>query len=83
MKVKAIKRGTWPANRERAVGEVFDYDGPTKKKVGGKSVDYFPSWMEKVAQPKPDPDDEAKKAAEKEAAEKAAAEKEAASKAGA
>lgn len=52
MKVKALKKGTWPANRERAVGEVFDYDGPTKKKVGGKSVDYFPSWMEKVEAPK-------------------------------
>ena len=82
MKVKATKRGTWPANRERAVGEVFDYDGPTKKKVGGKSVDYFPTWMEKVAAPEPEPDPE-KAAAEKAAAEKAAAEKAAAEKAAA
>ncbi len=52
MKVKAIKRGTWPANRERAVGEVFDYDGPTSRESGGKKVAYFPSWMEKLEAPK-------------------------------
>lgn len=52
MKVKAIKKGTWPANRERAVGEAFDYDGPTQKEVDGKKVAYFPSWMEKVEQSK-------------------------------
>lgn len=54
MKVKAIRRGTWPANRERAVGELFDYDGPTSRESGGKKAPYFPSWMEKVKQPKPE-----------------------------
>lgn len=52
MKVKALKRGTWPRTTERQKGEVFDYDGPTHKEVGGKKVAYFPSWMEKLEQPK-------------------------------
>ncbi len=56
MKVKAINKGTWPANRQRYIGEVFDYDGPTSKEVGGKKVAYFPSWMEKVKHPKPEDD---------------------------
>lgn len=53
MKVKAIKRGLWPAGRERVAGEEFEYDGPTSKEVGGKKVAYFPSWMEKVEAEKP------------------------------
>lgn len=52
MKVKAIKRGTWPAHRERGIGDVFDYDGPTHKEEGGKKAPYFPSWMERVEAPK-------------------------------
>jgi len=74
MKVKAIKKGTWPANRERVIGEVFDYDGPTRKEVGDKKVDYFPSWMRKLQQPKTSADDEEEKARKAEE-EKAAAEK--------
>ncbi len=46
MKVKALKRGTYPHNREREKGDVFDYNGPTRITRGGKEVDYFPSWME-------------------------------------
>ena len=53
MKVKAIKRGLWPAGRERVAGEEFEYDGPTSKEVGGKKSAYFPSWMEKVESAKP------------------------------
>lgn len=54
MKVKANQRGFWPHNRERQPGEVFDYDGPTKKKgKDGKDAPYFPSWMTKVETAKP------------------------------
>lgn len=63
MKVRALKQGTWPANRLRERGEVFEYDGPTSKEVGGKKAAYLPSWMEKVKPAKPEPDDEATKAA--------------------
>ncbi len=65
MKVRAIKRGTYPNNRERVEGEVFDYNGPTRIMRGGKEVDYFPSWMErldggkKAAEPRKDDEDEA------------------------
>ena len=45
MKVKATRRGEWPTNVWHDDGDVFDYDGPTKKE--GK--EYLPKWMDKVA----------------------------------
>lgn len=44
MKVKAKTRGEWPTNVWHEDGDVFEYDGPTKK--GGK--EYFPKWMTRV-----------------------------------
>jgi hypothetical protein len=71
MKVKAIKKGTWPANRERVIGEAFDYDGPTSKTVKGKKVAYFPSWMQKHEAGKPGNNDPEEEDADKAAADKA------------
>lgn len=50
MKVKAIKRGFYGSLREK--GEVFDYDGPTAIPRDGKKVDYFPSWMQRLEEPR-------------------------------
>ncbi|WP_417329175.1 hypothetical protein [Halomonas cupida] len=58
MKVKALKRGTYPNHREREIGDVFDYDGPTRITRGGKEVDYFPSWMEPLEAREPDKDED-------------------------
>ncbi|WP_413616413.1 hypothetical protein MRB56_09100 [Halomonas cupida] len=57
MKVKALKRGTYPNHREREIGDVFDYEGPTRITRGGKEVDYFPSWMEPLEAREPVKDD--------------------------
>lgn len=60
MKVKALKPGTWPHDRLRERGEVFDYDGPTSIERDGKKVAYFPSWLEKLEEPKPEKGDKPK-----------------------